>query len=127
MNKPAGVKHAFLEKHESDSPTPAFDGLTAVTALGHAARCALGAIDPWQSTMQQGASRQRFNGFAIWDDLACFPEGLEKWFRPLIGRTGKVKPQRQLALRKRIGKLFPKTQFAARNRLSAAAAFGTTA
>ena len=103
------------------------DGLTAVTALGYAARCALGAIDPWQSPMQQGASRQRFNGFAIWDDLGCFLESLEKGFRPLIGRALEVKPQRQLALRKGIGKLFPKTQHSTRNRLSAAAAFGTTA
>jgi hypothetical protein len=127
MNESSGRKHSFFEVNKTDPPGTPIDVLTTMAAPRLFARRSLRAVDPWETAVGQACVRDLFHSYSIRNALGTFSQCLKQRFRTFVGSARDVKPERHVAIRKRIRKTFPETQLTTANLLAAAAAFRTAA
>ena len=91
MDETARRKPTLFEKRQPDPPRAALDPLTAVAALGLAARRALRAIDSHQSPVRQSGAGYGLELPIGWR-LGGIPKPLEERLRALVRGTARMKP-----------------------------------
>jgi hypothetical protein len=108
VQEAAGREAAVLEEHESDAPTASLDWLVAAATSGLARGRALAAIDAREASVLERATRRALESVPI-GHVYRFTENLEERLGPLVRRADRMKPERHLALGKRIGETFAET------------------
>jgi hypothetical protein len=112
VNEATRVEEPFLEEHEANAPLAPGNLLPALTAPGLAARSTLRTIDAWQTPLCGVVASRALQDLPVRQQQSCFTQRLEEGFRPLVRRTGQVKPERHLPFAEQVVKPLAKAQFA---------------
>ena len=124
VDESAGRELPLLVKEQPDPPPAALDRLAAGAAFGLAARRALRSADPRQAPVRELLACCLLEALALRYVFARFRQTLEQRFRPLVGGTERMEPDRHFPVGERIRQPLAESQLTARDCGRAAAALG---